>query len=178
MNPKDSSKNNSDANKRVAPRPEVVPDTLRDELIAELQDLITNRQVPTVVDRIVAVFSQHSYNESKLPAAHELKALEDAVPGGAKIAVEMAQKEQDFILDETRKNNKRGYTLDLIAPICGILGLALLVGLCAFMVSQGYATQAVVAAIGVIATVVGLFLGMNRPTTKSPSEPTERKKKK
>lgn len=175
MSPKDQSQPSREHDKRVAPRPEVVPDTLREELIAELQDIIQNRQVPTVVDRVVAVVSQHSYNESKLPAAHELKALEEAVPGGAKVAVEMAQKEQDFILDETRKNNKRGYTLDLVAPICGIIGLALLIGLCMFMVEKGYATQAVVAAIGVIGTVVGLFVRMNKPPESAPPSKTKKK---
>lgn len=176
MSPKDQNEPSREQDKRIAPRPEVVPDTLREELIAELQDIIQNRQVPTVVDRIVAVVSQHSYNESKLPAAHELKAIEEAVPGGAKVAVEMAQKEQDFILDETRKNNRRGYTLDLVAPICGIIGLALLIGLCMFMVDRGYATQAVIAAIGVIGTVVGLFVKMNKPTEKA-SPPQKAKKK-
>lgn len=176
MSQSDQSKSNQ--NKRPALRPEIVPDTLRDELRAELQDLINNRQVPTVVDRIVAVVSQHSYNESKLPSAHELRALEEAHPGSAKTAVAMAQKEQDFINDEIRKNNRRGYTLDLVAPICGLLGLALLIGLCAFMVEKGYATQAVIAAIGVIGTVVGLFIRMNRPSTSEPDKRENRPKKK
>jgi uncharacterized membrane protein len=177
MSPKDQSKNSRDQEKRAAQRPEIVPDTLREELISELQNLIQNRQVPSVVDRVVAVVSQHSYNESKLPSAYELKALEEAVPGGAKMAVDMAQREQEFILDETRRNNRRGFLLDFIAPIFGLVGLALLIGLCVFMVHKGYATQAVVAAIGVIGTVVGLFVGMNRPSKQSNEIPQNKSKK-
>jgi len=134
---------------------EIVPHGLRDELEQSLKDVVQNKSLPRAVDTVVAVLSEHTYNESKLPSAFELSAIEEVVEGGARQAIEMAREEQAFVMSETAKNNRRGYTIDLLAPILGLCALLSLIGLCVYMVYNGDAiyAAAVVAAIGASAAI-------------------------
>lgn len=159
-----------------APQPDGVPESLRQQLDEQLRDILNNKQVPIAVDRIVAILSQHTYNESKLPAARELVELENAVPGSAVRAIEMAEKEQDFIISETKKNNKRSFLIDLYGPALGICGLLILAALCAYMVYRGYPYAAVVAAVGAIGTVVGIFAYKSRPESEAPTKQSSSQK--
>lgn len=156
-----------------------VPPEIREELVKELDGVVQRRQIPLAVDKVVAVLSQHTYNESKLPAAHELVALESVVPGGAERAIAMAEKEQEFMIKEMALNNKRLFLLDLIGPFLGIFGLAILAALCAFMVYMGYPVTAAASAIGVMGVVVTVFVTRSKATNDdTTTQPEEKRKKK
>ncbi|MFK7975556.1 MAG: DUF2335 domain-containing protein [Halioglobus sp.] len=103
----------------------------------------------------MAVLSEHRYSESKLPSADEMQRLEAVIPGGAREAIDMAKTEQKFTIDETAKNNRRTFIVDLLGPIFGLIALLSLIGLCIFMVVEDQAiyAAAVVGAIGVSAAV-------------------------
>ena len=92
--------------------------------------------------------------------------LESVVPGGAREAIDMAKAEQKFMISETAKNNRRGFTVDLMGPIFGFLALLSLIGLCMFMVvfDQAIYAAAVVGAIGVSAAI--FFRPMRVPAAK------------
>ncbi len=134
---------------------EIVPDSLRTELEQRLGSIVQNRSLPQAVDSVVAVLSEHHYNESKLPSAFEMQQLESVVPGGAREAIDMAKAEQKFLIEETKANNRRGFIVDLLGPIFGLVALLSLIGLCVFMVVMGQAiyAAAVVGAIGLSAAI-------------------------
>jgi len=142
-------------NGEVIPENVRVPDSLRTELEQRLASIVQNRSLPQAVDSVVAVLSEHHYNESKLPSAQELQMLESVVVGGAREAIDMAKAEQQFMISETSKNNRRGFTVDLLGPIFGFLALLSLIGLCVFMViwEQAIYAAAVVGAIGISAAI-------------------------
>jgi uncharacterized membrane protein len=142
-------------NGEIVPENTRIPDSLRTELEQRLANIVQNKSLPQAVDSIVAVLSEHHYNESKLPSAKELQMLEDVVPGGAREAIDMAKAEQQFMISETSKNNSRGFTIDMLGPIFGFLALLSLIGLCVFMViwDQAIYAAAVIGAIGISAAV-------------------------
>jgi uncharacterized membrane protein len=150
---------------------ERVPPEIREELSKGLDGVIQRRNIPVAVDKVIAILSQHTYNESKLPAAHELVALESVVKGGADRAIAMAEKEQNFQISEMSKNNKRLFFLDIFGPALGIIGLCILAALCAFMVSEGYPAAAATSAVGVIGIVVTVFVTRNKADKTDSSDP-------
>tara|TARA_R110000796_G_scaffold14517_1_gene47426 strand:- start:6692 stop:7177 length:486 start_codon:yes stop_codon:yes gene_type:complete len=152
--------------KKLAKTGEIVSNSLRSELEQKLANIVQNRALPQAVESVVAVLSEHHYNESKLPSAQELQMLESVVPGGAREAIDMAKAEQKFMISETAKNNRRGFTVDLMGPIFGFLALLSLIGLCMFMVvfDQAIYAAAVVGAIGVSAAI--FFRPMRVPAAK------------
>lgn len=114
---------------------------------------------------VSTTITHSQFTSGPIPTADELQKLEAVKPGLAERVVAMAELEQksrisqnDDIIKLQGEMAKKEYSIPRRGQALGFMSVCLIVGLCAYMVYQGNASDAKSVAIGTIVSLAAVFV--------------------